>query len=77
MALIKSIPETWTELTLAADETWQCRAGSVLLNDTDTPVDDDDGLRLDLLVAKELKAGDIVSYRRFGGTPAIIARVAL
>lgn len=74
MALIYELKTTWSDpVTLAQDEIWQARYGSVFITTSDAP-QDDDGLALVQNDGIRLRAGLQVRYRKEGGTGALIAR---
>lgn len=77
MAAIENIPETYTTLAaLAADEIFQCRAGTVEIT-TDAVPAVGGGWLLRAGQAIQISAGAEVSYRRFGGTAAVLTRGAV
>lgn len=74
MALITNATTTWSApVTLATDEIWQARAGSVYITTTASPAVDD-GIALALRDGLKLPAGAEVRYRKDGTTLAVIAR---
>ena len=77
MALITDASTTWsTPITLAADEVWQTRKGSVFVTTTSSPATDD-GISLHENHAVRFSAGSIVRYRKDGITDALIVREAV
>ena len=77
MALITDAATTWsTPGTLAADEIWQTRKGSIFVTTTGSPAADD-GIALHEMHAVQFPAGTSVSYRKEGTTDALIVREAL
>ena len=77
MALISDAAPTWSApITLATDELWQARRGSVFVTTTASPAADD-GLALHENHAVRLPAGATVSYRKEGITDALIVREAV
>ena len=77
MALITDVTTTWsTPITLAEDEIWQPRKGSVFVTTSSAP-DADDGIGLHENHAVRLSAGASVSYRKAGTTEALIVREAV
>lgn len=77
MALITDATTGWsTPVTLAADEIWQTRKGSVFVTTTASPAAND-GLALHEFHAVQFVAGSSVSYRKEGATEALIVREAL
>ena len=77
MALITDAATTWSSpVTLAADEIWQTRKGSVFVTTTDSPAVND-GVALHEMHAVQFPAGVSVSYRKEGTTEALIVREAL
>lgn len=77
MALITDTATTWSApVTLATDEIWQTRKGSVFVTTTANPVADD-GLSLHEIHAVRFPAGAAVSYRKEGETEALIVREAV
>lgn len=74
MALITDAATGWSSpVTLATDEIWQTRKGSVFVTTTATPAADD-GLALHEFHAVQLSAGSVVSYRKEGDGEALIVR---
>jgi hypothetical protein len=74
MTLIKDASLQWSDpVTVAQDEIWQVRSGSVLLTTTASP-DPDDGLSLVLRDGIRVAAGSQIQYRREGDGFAVIAR---
>ena len=74
MALITNATTTWlAATTLVADEVWQTRKGSVFVTTTSNPAADD-GIALHANHAVRFSAGLTVSYRKEGGTDALIVR---
>lgn len=77
MALITDAATGWSSsITLATDEIWQCRKGSVFVTTTATPTADD-GIALHEMHAVQFPAGVVVSYRKESTTEALIVREAL
>lgn len=77
MALITDATTTWSApVSLATDELWQSRSGSVFLTTTASP-DVADGLFLHENHAVRLPAGASVSYRKEGVAEALIVREAV
>lgn len=77
MALISDAALIWSApLTLATDEIWQTRKGSVYVTTTNDP-DDEDGLALHETHAVRLPQGAVVQYRKTGETEALIVREAV
>jgi hypothetical protein len=77
MALITDATTAWSAIvTLASDEIWQARAGSVFLTTTTSPAAED-GIALALREGIRLPAGAQVRYRKEGSTEAVIVREAL
>lgn len=72
MALITDAATGWSSpVTLATDEIWQTRKGSVFISTTTTPAADD-GLALHEFHTVQLSAGSVVSYRKEGDGEALI-----
>lgn len=77
MALITDAAPTWSApVTLASDEIWQTRKGSVFVTTTATP-DAEDGIALQENNAVQFPAGASVRYRKEGTTDALIVREAI
>lgn len=77
MALITDAATTWSSpVTLATDEIWQTRKGSVFVTTTTSP-DAEDGLGLWENHAVRLPAGAEVRYRKEGTTEAVLVREAV
>lgn len=77
MALITDAATDWSApVTLASDEIWQTRRGSVFVTTTDTP-DAADGLALHEFHAVQLPSGAVVRYRKEGPGAALIVREAI
>lgn len=77
MALITNATTGWSDtVTLATDEIWQARQGSVYVSTTPTPAAND-GLALHEFHAVQLSAGSEVSYRKEGNGDALIVREAI
>ena len=77
MALIRDVKTEWSDpITLAKDEIWQARSGSVYVTTTADP-ETDDGLCMVLRDGIRLGAGLQVRYRKEGNTTALIAREAV
>lgn len=77
MALVTNATTAWSApITLASDEIWQTRKGSVFVTTTATPAAED-GLALHELNAVQLPAGAAVRYRKEGSTEALIVREAI
>ena len=77
MALISDAATGWSApITLAEDEIWQTRYGSVFLSTTDTPVAAD-GFNLVQGEGVLIRAGRSVRYRKEGPTDALIVREAV
>ena len=74
MALITDAASTWSSpVTLASDEVWQTRSGSVFVTTTANPVTND-GLALHENHAVRFSAGSVVRYRKEGLPGATIVR---
>lgn len=75
---IKDIPTTWTAVTLAQDETWQCLTGKVRVSLDTTPalaaMSLENGILLEPLMAIQFNSGDVVRYRRSSTAATCIAR---
>ena len=77
MALITNATTGWsTPITLAADEIWQTRQGSVFVTTTASPAAND-GISLHENHAVRFAAGVSVSYRKEGVVEALIVREAV
>lgn len=77
MTLVSDAATAWSApVTLATDEIWQTRRGSVFVTTTAAP-DADDGIALHETNAVQLPAGAVVRYRKEGPTPALIVREAI
>lgn len=77
MALISNAGSAWSSpVTLATDEIWQTRFGSVFVTTNDAP-EADDGLALQQGQAIQLRAGLQIRYRKEGTTDALIVREAI
>ncbi len=77
MALIKDAATAWSApVTLATDEVWQARRGSIYVTTTDQP-EADDGIAIVLRDGIRLRAELVVRYRKEGNTAAVIAREAI
>ena len=77
MALITDATTAWSSpRTLATDEIWQTRRGSVFVTTTPAP-DAEDGLALWETHAVRLPAGSEVRYRKEGTTEAVIVSEAV
>lgn len=77
MSLITDAASTWSApVTLANDEVWQARKGSVFVTTTASPAAGD-GLSLHENHAVRFSAGTAVSYRKEGNTEALIVREAV
>ena len=77
MSLISDASTIWSApLTLATDEIWQTRQGSVFVTTTASPALDD-GLALHEFHAVKLSAGSEVRYRKEGSADALIVREAI
>lgn len=77
MALITNASTIWSDpVTLASDEIWQARAGSVFLTTTASP-GANDGIALTRREGIRLSAGTQLRYRKEGPAQALIAREAL
>ena len=74
MALIRDVKTEWSApLTLAQDEIWQARSGSIFISTTAEP-ESDDGLAMVLRDGVRLGAGVSVRYRKEGEAVGLIAR---
>lgn len=74
MALISDAATGWSSpVTLAKDEIWQTRKGSVFISTTFSP-NPDDGIALHEFHAVQFSAGSSVSYRKEGDGEALIVR---
>ncbi|MEM0935348.1 MAG: hypothetical protein AAF646_00900 [Pseudomonadota bacterium] len=77
MALISDATTSWSSpITLADDEIWQTRYGSVFLTTTAAP-DAQDGFNLLQGDGVLIRAGRSVRYRKDGTTDAMIVREAV
>lgn len=77
MALITNATTIWSDpVTLASDEIWQARDGSVFLTTTTAPATDD-GIALSLREGIRLPAGTQLRYRKEGPAEALIVREAI
>lgn len=77
MALISDATTGWSSVvTLAADEIWQTRSGSVFVTTTTSP-SANDGIALHEFHTVQLSAGSSVSYRKEGDGEALIVREAI
>lgn len=77
MALITDAATGWSSpITLATDEIWQVRKGSVFVSTTASPTSGD-GLALHEFHAVQLPAGSVVRYRKEGNGEALIAHEAV
>lgn len=77
MSLISDAAAAWSApLTLATDEIWQTRKGSVFVSTTASP-DAEDGLALHEFHAVQFPAGAVVRYRKEGQGEALIVREAV
>lgn len=77
MALIIDATSAWSApVSIASDELWQARQGSIYLTTSNAP-GPDDGLSLVEGQGIYVKAGSAVKYRRQGTALAVIAREAL
>lgn len=77
MALITDATTTWSApVTLATDEIWQTRYGSVYLTTT-VGAAPDDGFHLVQGEGVLIRAGREVRYRKAGPTEALIVREAV
>jgi hypothetical protein len=77
MALVTNATTGWSSpVTLATDEVWQTRKGSIFVTTTATPAAED-GIALHENHAIRLSAGLSVSYRKAGATEALIVREAV
>ena len=77
MALVTDAATGWSApVTLAADEIWQTRKGSIFVTTTASP-DAEDGIALHENHAVQFTAGSEVRYRKVGATEALIVREAL
>lgn len=78
MPMITLSTDAWANATLASDEVWQCREGTVLLSiEAPAAPDSDHGTHLIRFDSRTFKAGDTVHYRRLGRDAARIAREAI
>lgn len=57
-----TVSNTWASATLAQDEIWQARGGTILVSNEE-PDDDDDGIELVSGAVLTFKSGEIVRYR--------------
>ena len=76
MAKITNATGSWQSVTLAADEIWQVREGSVEI-DTDATQAARGGLLLQHLQSVNISSGKTVYYKLASGTSAVISRNAL
>ena len=77
MALITDAATSWsTTITLATDEIWQARRGSIFVTTSSSP-DAEDGVALHENHAVRLPAGAQVRYRKEDITEALIVREAV
>lgn len=77
MALISNAANSWSSpVTLASDEIWQTRKGSVFVSTTASP-SAEDGLALHEFHAVQFPAGSIVRYRKEGPGEALLVREAI
>lgn len=77
MALVTDAATSWSApVTLATDEIWQARKGSVFVTTTSSPAAED-GIGLHENHAVQLPAGATVRYRKEGVTLALIVREAI
>ncbi len=77
MSLITDATTGWSApITLASDEIWQTRKGSIFVSTTTTP-DAEDGLALHEFHAVQFPAGSQVRYRKEGSGEALIVREAI
>ena len=77
MALISDATTAWSgPQTLAQDEIWQTRFGSVFITTTESP-SDEDGFNLLQGEGVLIRAGRTVRYRKAGTTDALIVREAV
>ena len=74
MANITNATTAWQNVTIAADEIWQVRDGTV---DIETDAANQLGLLLRAGDAVRISAGKTVYYRLTQGGTALIARVAV
>ena len=75
MATITNATRAWQSVTLATDEIWQVRDGSVQI-DTDANEATRLGILMGLNDSIALPSGTVF-YRLGGGSSAIVARVAV
>ena len=74
MALITDAASGWSSpVTLASDEIWQTRKGSIYLSTTVSPAPND-GIVLNEGNAVQFAAGSAVRYRKAGPGEALIVR---
>lgn len=74
MALITDAAQSWSvAISLATDEIWQTRKGSVFVTTGASP-SPDDGIALHEGRAVQFPAGSAVRYRKEGNTEALIVR---
>lgn len=74
MAVIRNIPDTFTEVgPLAADEMWQVHDGAVRIS-LEAGADLDRGIRLTQWQTISIIQGKTVYYRRDGASAAVISR---
>jgi hypothetical protein len=78
MASISNIGTAWTTIgaPTAANEIWQCKAGSVEITAEAVP-GPNDGIRLNIGQGCPISAGKTISYRRVSESAAVIQREAL
>jgi hypothetical protein len=75
--MISDATTTWSgPQTLAQDEIWQTRYGSVFITTTDSPAPED-GFNLLQGEGVLIRAGRTVRYRKAGATEALIVREAV
>lgn len=81
MADITGISNTaWANVTLAADEVWQCKGGKVMLSVTNPTTANSQGVILsgqgDNADAVKITSGKTVYYKAVGAGNCIVAREA-
>lgn len=70
MTVIRDIPQTFTNYgPTAADQYWQCRAGTVLIS-LEQGEDEDRGIMLKVGQGFDIPSGKTVYMRAFGGRTA-------
>lgn len=77
MAYEEDVSSGWTEVTLAADEIWQCRGGTILVT-VGAPNSRNQGIELDGDTGQGIRiaSGKTINYRRINDGNAVLAREA-